>query len=187
MSATNRGSKRIKSDFYITPSKSVRAFLENWYALDGLTILEPSAGNGSICKVIKDIYPESYIIANEIRTEENDNLKKYADEVYNEDFINPTISMGSFDIIIGNPPYNKAQEFLEQCFKLAGDYADVVMLLRLAFLESKKRHDFWQKHPLKGLYVLSERPSFINGKTDATAYGWFVWRKSCIEKTIEVI
>ena len=53
--------------------------------------------------------------------------------------------------------------------------------------ESRKRYDFWQKHPLSELYVLSERPSFINGKTDATAYGWFVWRKNSTTQGIYVI
>jgi len=53
-------------------------------------------------------------------------------------------------------------------------------------LESKKRKDFWQRHPVNGLYVLSERPSFTGGKTDAAAYAWFVWNSSGRQK-IEVI
>lgn len=59
------------------------------------------------------------------------------------------------------------------------------MLLRLAFLESKKRCDFWQKHPVSKLYVLSERPSFTGAGTDATAYAWFVWNKE--QSMIEVV
>ncbi len=62
------------------------------------------------------------------------------------------------------------------------------MLLRTAFLESKKRYDFWQKHPLNGLYVLSQRPSFLgNGKSDATSYSWFVWNKKQENQIIKVI
>ena len=49
------------------------------------------------------------------------------------------------------------------------------MLLRTAFLESKKRYDFWQKHPLNCLYTLSQRPSFTGHGTDATSYSWFIW------------
>jgi hypothetical protein len=49
------------------------------------------------------------------------------------------------------------------------------MLLRLGFLESKKRREFWRRHPLTQLYPLIERPSFTGSGTDATAYGWFVW------------
>jgi hypothetical protein len=90
-------------------------------------------------------------------------------------------------MIIGNPPFSLAQEFLEKCFEIAKDDTYVVMLLRLAFLESRKRHKFWQENPLHKLYVLSERPSFINGKTDATAYGWFVWQRSSTKQEILVI
>jgi len=60
------------------------------------------------------------------------------------------------------------------------------MLLRLAFLESKKRKPFWDKHPVTQLYVLSERPSFTNKGTDATAYAWFIWSKHR-EPKIQVI
>lgn len=186
MSATNRGSERVESDFYVTPSKTIHRFLENYYDFNELTILEPSAGNGSICKVIKELYPDSYIVANEIREEENDNLTGCSDEVFHEDYLKFT-DKGKYDVIISNPPFSLAQEFLEKSFEIAGRNTDIIMLLRLAFLESKRRHDFWQKHPLSGLYILSERPSFINGKTDATAYGWFVWRKSCRDQTIAVI
>jgi 16S rRNA A1518/A1519 N6-dimethyltransferase RsmA/KsgA/DIM1 with predicted DNA glycosylase/AP lyase activity len=187
MSATNRGSKRMESDFYATPEKTTAKFLEHWYGLGNSYILEPSAGNGAICKVIKEWYPTVKIVANEIRKEENENLIKYADSVYHLDFLKFKGSKLDFDLIIGNPPFNQAQEFLEKCFEIASDDTDIVMLLRLAFLESRKRYEFWQKYPLYRLFVLSERPSFINGKTDATAYGWFVWRKSSKEQGIFVI
>jgi hypothetical protein len=49
------------------------------------------------------------------------------------------------------------------------------MLLRLAFLESKRRFNFWQQYPVNKLYILSQRPSFTGKGTDATAYAWFVW------------
>jgi len=52
------------------------------------------------------------------------------------------------------------------------------MLLRTAFLESKKRYSFWQKHTLSGLYVLSQRPSFTGKGTDATSYAFFIFNNS---------
>jgi len=83
-----------------------------------------------------------------------------------------------YSTIITNPPYSIAQQFVEKAFKLAGKDTDIIMLLRLAFLESKKRREFWQSHPVNGLYVLSERPSFTGAGTDAAAYAWFVWNNS---------
>ena len=76
------------------------------------------------------------------------------------------------DIIITNPPFKLAMEFLEKSLK----EADVcIYLLRLGFLESKKRREFHQKNPPTNLIVLSERPSFVAGGTDKTAYAWYVY------------
>lgn len=83
-----------------------------------------------------------------------------------------------YDVIIGNPPYSLAQEFIEKCFTLLKDDGEIIMLLRTAFLESKKRYKFWQKHPLNGLYVLSKRPSFTGEGTDATSYSFMIWNNS---------
>lgn len=53
MSATNRGCERKAYDFYATPPETVRAFLANFDGISsGDRILEPSAGNGQIVKVL---------------------------------------------------------------------------------------------------------------------------------------
>ena len=54
---------------------------------------------------------------------------------------------------------------------------DLVMLLRINFLGSKKRYNFWKKNPAAAIYVLTKRPSFTGKGTDATEYAWFVWQK----------
>ena len=71
-----------------------------------------------------------------------------------------------------------AIEFIEKFFEIADENTEIVMLLRTAFLESQKRHDFWQKHPVSKLYTLSKRPSFTGKGTDATSYSWFIWDNS---------
>lgn len=83
-----------------------------------------------------------------------------------------------YKTIIGNPPYSLAMEFINKCFEIADQDTEIIMLLRTAFLESKKRYDFWQEHPLNGLYVLSQRPSFTGKGTDATSYSFFIWNNS---------
>ena len=190
ISATNRGSKRVESDNYSTPMKTINTFLDHWYPTNYMKVLEPSAGCGNICRAIKDRYPDTYIVANEIRKEENVNLTQCADEIHNLDFLQFRNNMNNneeYDLIIGNPPFSLAQEFLEKCFEIASDKTDIVMLLRLAFLESRKRYDFWQNHPVSKVYILSERPCFINGRSDATAYCFMVWGKRYNEQGIYVI
>ena len=58
------------------------------------------------------------------------------------------------------------------------------MFLKLVFLESKSRQEFFRNTPLKYVYVFSERVSPMrdgkednNGKKWAStmAFGWFIW------------
>jgi hypothetical protein len=173
ISATNRGSKRVDSDFYATPIPVIENLFNHYQIKEG-NILEPSAGNGNFVKVIKD-KSNNHITALEIREEEYDNLNLYADEVIIDDFLRWKPSK-KFKTIIGNPPYSLALEFMNKCFEIADEDTEIIMLLRTAFLESQRRYEFWQKHPINKLYVLSKRPSFLmNGKSDATSYSWFIW------------
>ena len=78
MSATNRGRARIEYDSYYTPEDAIHNFLNN-YNLDmnGLHILEPSAGTGNFCKVLRERYPTSKISAIELNEENKNILKLY--------------------------------------------------------------------------------------------------------------
>ena len=80
-----------------------------------------------------------------------------------------------YDFAICNPPFSQAQEFVT---KLRGDYpeAQVAVLLRLAFLESKKRLAWWATVGTPSIRVLIPRPSFnAQGTCDMAAYAWFCW------------
>lgn len=80
-----------------------------------------------------------------------------------------------FDCMITNPPFLLAQEFVEKAHK---DADVIIMLLRLGFLESTRRKEFWDQYPVDHLITLSKRPSFTeDGKTDGAAYAFFIWDK----------
>ena len=68
MSATNRGSKRVESDFYSTPKSCIQNFLNHYGNIHG-TVLEPSAGNGNIVDIIKK-NGNSHVTSLELRKEE---------------------------------------------------------------------------------------------------------------------
>jgi len=76
------------------------------------------------------------------------------------------------DWVIGNPPYKQAEEHIRHALELAPCAA---FHLRLAFLESVRRKEFWDLHPPLKVWVLRRRPSFTGGGTDGCAYGWFIW------------
>lgn len=187
MSATNRGVKRKPYDFYATPKDVVENLLNNIdLNLYGDHVLEPSAGNGNIVEVFKNHYPNKKITSLEIRPEEYQNLISNSEEVIIDDFLT-TNKLKTYDIIIGNPPYSQAQEFVKRALELLKDNGVLIFLLRTAFLESKLRYKFWQEHPVSGLYTLSRRPSFTGKGTDATSYSWFIWDKSSDKQVIKVI
>jgi len=76
------------------------------------------------------------------------------------------------DLILSNPPFQLAKEFIVHSINHANT---VIMLLRLNYLGSISRHEWWKLNSPTALYVLSKRPSFTGGGSDATEYAWFVW------------
>lgn len=177
MSATNRGGERKAYDFYATPPETIRSFLANF---DGISssdrILEPSAGNGQIIRVLRESGYDNRIDAVELRPEERATLEALADNVTIGSFFDYDPDCG-YDVIIGNPPYSMALEFINKSLELLHPAGLLIFLLRTNFLESEKRFSWWQEHPLSGLYTLHKRPSFTGHGTDATSYSWFVWER----------
>ena len=175
---------RSPYDFYPTPSSAIKPLLEKMN-FHGVHIYEPCAGDGAIVKEIKNMFPDAHVSANELDTNHEANLSlSGADRITWTNFL--TTKDNGADIIITNPPFSLAQEFLEYTFE---NYSapTVIMLLRLNFLASQKRHDFWKKYPPTHLYVLSKRPSFTGSGTDSQDYAWFVWERKNKDTRIEVI
>jgi len=163
VSSSNRGTIRQVNDHYDTPAYTIRSLL-NIHEIK-YPALEPCAGNLAIANSLKsdvstnDINPDSPAATNV------DYLQLNA-HWYNQ-----------YQTIITNPPFNIAMEIIKKALTDVVDGGEVIMLLRLNFLGSQKRHDFWQENPPKVIYVLSQRPKFINNKSDSIEYAWFVWEK----------
>lgn len=187
MSATNRGAKRRPQDFYSTPIECVTAILNELDVPDGIKILDPCAGSGHVIQAINEMYNNVHVDAIEIRPEEKEILNKYTDSIQIGDFLETDIKTG-YDLVISNPPYSLAQEFIDKGLKCLNDTGKLVYLLRTNFLESNKRFKWWQNKLPSGIYVLHARPSFTDDKhTDACSYSWFVWDKSSDKQVIKVI
>lgn len=90
------------------------------------------------------------------------------------------------DWIIGNPPYNDAENHCKHAIKNAR--IGVAFLLRLGFMASVQRSEFWRQNPPTRVIVLSKRPSFTgDGKTDGSEYAFFVWEKNKLRMPVEWI
>ena len=183
MSATNRGTKRIESDFYPTPLKSFIPLLKFLPKLS--FIWEPACGDG---RLVKELLNHGF------RSEGNDLS-------YGYDFLK---DRSRRECIVTNPPFSIAKEFIVHALTHCNE---VYMLLRLNFLGSQERKGFWIENEPKALFVLSERPNFVrslkctkcnyrelipieqaysivcpichsrvkSGSSDSCEYAWFYW------------
>lgn len=180
MSSTLRGGSRFANDYYKTPVPSIIKFLQNatLYIPDLLTkglILDPAAGGEDLSKMS---YPEALItlgvpvdMITTVDIRSNSKARIIADYLQLE-------CQDTFDLIITNPPFLQALEFIQKALFDIKPYGYVVMLLRLNFLGSIKRLPFWQEHPPTWIFVHSKRISFTpDGKTDSIEYMHAVWQK----------
>lgn len=89
-----------------------------------------------------------------------------------------------FDLIITNPPFTYAMEFIQKALNEIDDNGYVVMLLRLNFLGSKARNQWLLNNMPYEIYVHGKRLSFTDdNKTDSIEYAHFVWKKNNKETT----
>lgn len=177
--------KRSPYDFYPTPhdctQKIVNLILDHHF--EPTYVFEPCAGDGAIVEVLRQYWSKAFIVANEINEVHRSQLEwvewNYEGATSFKDVLKiPTEDFQLYDLIITNPPFSLAQEIIDHILtgvKDAPRQPIVVMLLRLNFLGSQKRHDWWQKHLPTSIQVLSKRPSFTGNGTDSQEYAWFVW------------
>ena len=186
MSSTNRhnAEKRHIADYYVTPVKDIITFLgalDEEVSLDiwDKTILDPCAGGDpshdmSYPKALREYYaiPDDW---NGIKTIDirEDSL---AETKCN--YIETKLDYKPF-LIISNPPFNQAMEFIKKALDDVEDGGYVAMLLRLNFLETKARKDFFDNYMPTWIFVHHKRMSFTDaGGTDSVAYCHMVWKKN---------
>lgn len=173
MSSTNRGANRNEADFYPTPAWAVRRILEA-FPFPGGRWFEPAAGDGAIIRATNEIRQDVRWDACELRGECAKELERLGTnpEICDFLFIPPGRMRGRFDVILTNPPYSLAATFIEQCLRLA---PIVAMPLRLNFLGSESRVEFWRRVGLPDVFVLPNRPDFSGAGGDSCEYAWFVF------------
>ncbi len=171
--AAETGHVRHSDDFYATPPWCTRLLLETLTLTDGLCVLEPAAGEGAIVKEILAANPRLKLQAVEIDEVRGKKAAKLCPTT-NANFLTWQ-PRSKFDLIVTNPPFALAMDFVQASLPLLTPTGTCAMLLRLNWLASMKRAAFLTRY-CPDVYVLPRRPSFTGGGTDATDYGWFLWR-----------
>jgi hypothetical protein len=198
MSSTNRGYDRHTADYYVTPKKNVKEFLSAFLVdeqidrPDRLVWLDPCCGGdkdneASYVSILKEEFDPT-VIAIDIRED------SHADIV--GDFINDNIKLLTPNIIISNPPFYLAGDFIKKSLELVAEGGYVIMLLRLNYFGSSARKQFFEENMPFSCYIHHKRINFIpdsmkqqmikNGlkppSGDSIEYAHFVWKKGVNNK-----
>ena len=175
------GVKRRKNDFYETPLAVAAETMFNipCEPLFVKKVLDPGAGRGVWGKALRLYNKTAHITGIDIQSTADLRPNPL---IYNHWVLDDYLDWKTddkFDLIMGNPPYKLAHEFVDKSLDLLAPNGQLVFLLRLAMLESLKRYKTWWTHsPIYKVLVSTRRISFTNDrKTDDTAYAIFMWRE----------
>ncbi len=169
---------RQQHDYYATDPKAMELLLQE--EAFAPVIWECACGEGHLSKVLEHHGFE--VISTDLVYRgygENEPL----------DFLQDTLEDFEGDIIT-NPPYKYALEFVQRALDSVQTGRKVAMFLKLQFLESKSRKQFFLDNPPKIVYVSSSRlicamnGDFEKITSSAVAYAWFVWEKGSTADTI---
>ena len=179
---------REGTDRYFTPEWVTELIIPYLWDDLYLPVLEPACGDGNIVKVLQR-YGYSNIACNDIVKPSEDSFIVTNDIEYTiGDFLEytPPLVVDAPLAIITNPPYNKAFEFVKHAVSILPPYGEAWFLLRLDFLESKKRQE-WLRTNTPDVFVLPRRPSFTGTGTDSCAYAWMCFGQLPQDRTEGVV
>lgn len=168
--------ERDKNDFYITNPYDVKEIVNILNLSKDNYILEPCAGLGHISKTLRELGYKVFT---------NDLIKRDYKLDANINYLLEPLNK-KFDVVLTNPPFKYAKEFIEKSFK----YADIVIILaKLELLESAKRLELNNRY-LEDVYVHTKRAKFgLNGdesyfkKSSSMATAWYIYNKNKVSGT----
>jgi hypothetical protein len=169
-------------DLYETPSVAVEALLR----VEHLPrhIWEPACGRGAIVNVLRSAGHS--VVATDIA---DYGLPITPPGYWNRDFLLEPDAPEGTECILTNPPFQLAEEFVEHALELS---PLVIMLLRLAFMESERRCHILEDRGLARIHVFRKRLPMMHrdgweGRkaNSGMAFAWFVW--DCVYRGPTVI
>lgn len=179
--ATGTKRHRLKdrgADLYETPPSAVHALLK--VEPIPLTVWEPACGPGAIVSTLRDT--GRAVIATDL------NDWGCPDSQHGIDFLMEREAPPGIGAILTNPPFKLGAQFIRKARELC---PLVIMLARLAFLESAGRSDILDSGDLARVYVFVNRLEMMHRHdwqgpraSSAMAFAWFVWDRGYSGPTI---
>ena len=193
-------SDRQENDFYATDPKAIEAlfnapcfshtqvtelYLKNAKNDPYFYFWEPAAGNGNLSNWLRD--NGYHTIASDLKyrgctdgsiIDGLDFLKTYPYNKFKGAAAHPFV-------IITNPPYSLATEFIEHALGILPDGGLYIALMNINYLAGQKRHqEIYSKGSLREIYVFSKRiVCWKNGERpkdkcgSIANYAWYVFQK----------
>jgi len=172
------GKNRITNDRYLTPPWAIKRFVEEfpWSARFGdegtIRAIEPAYGEGNIIRVLNEHPQLQYFEWQAIDIQEPEFDLPNNTDFSRNNFLDVDFGEDNFDLLITNPPFSLAMEYVTKGLKIA---EHVILMLRLNFLGSHKRNKFFREN-MPNTYVLPNRVSYTaNGKADSCEIAWMHW------------
>lgn len=164
------------NDLYETPSVATKALLRAEQLPH--VIWEPACGRGAIVRVLRRAGHSAYA------TDLVDYDSPDQDDSGWDFLLERQLPIG-VQAIVTNPPFKNAGEFVAHALDLC---PMVVMLLRLAFMESQKRAPILDGGHLARVHVFRNRLPMMHRdgqgikaaekrNSSALAFAWFVWNR----------
>ena len=181
LGGANHDTVREDEDFYATPTMAVQKLI-NAFGSElsrDKCILDPCVGKGHILKPFRDA---GYTVEGTDLIERNDLWDSSIVYPGEHDFLKRSEPIKDSNIVT-NPPYKICLDFAKKGMELLDNGLYMCMLLKIQFLETKARYEFFKQYPPKYIYVFVNRIGCIPGgetdenKSSAICYAWYIWQK----------
>jgi SAM-dependent methyltransferase len=145
-------------------------------------VLDPGCGTGVWGRALRDVYPDANLsvtgvdLVNRLPTSEMHIYQNFI--TYDFMLWAKQQQPNSYDYIIGNPPFEKANEFVWSALRLLKPGAHLLYLLPSEFSGSKKRANYmFQYYCYRHEFKLTSRLDFTGGTGDMRWHSIFWWDK----------
>jgi len=163
--------ERKPADLYPTPVNAVESIMGLVHSLNVKKVWEPACGDGRIARVLE--WHGYDVLGTDLREHTGYGFGGL-------DFINddPARKWGwdtsDVDLIITNPPFSLAREFIERALSIT---PNVIMLVKQNYYNTDNRYDFFGKHRPAMFLPLTWRLAFLpeRGKSPLMDCAWAVW------------
>jgi hypothetical protein len=144
---------------------------------DLATVLEPHAGGGAFVRALQRI--GAHVVAFDVDGTAQGLIDADAEATCDFLKVDPLDVQVDpvrdpkdmyLDAVVGNPPFSNAEEHIRHALDVSGRH--VAFLLRVGFLCSARRVEFWLENPCANVWPIAQRPKQWQAAYD---YAFFHW------------